>query len=188
MSKPITGRRIKVDVLLSGGRVKLDLTAPTDAQLAGITKLLEEWLDEEKHPWQPPETPRPGPRVPPAAVPVELPAEQRDLLTKVTGGPTAPATESEPAPRIPSPATPTRDKPRQCGRVDPRTGHGCRRALHSAEIPHKWFGRGAPTHKWLDEPEPTPERPPSACGGCNSETGGALSKNKRRAPASERTA
>lgn len=72
----MNGRRIRVDVEVSGGRVRIDLTEPTDTQLAEVNGLLEQWLNG-------PEAPAPTA----ASVPEEQPAEpeseiRRDLATE----------------------------------------------------------------------------------------------------------
>jgi len=165
MSKPISGRRIKVDVILSGGRVKLDLTDPTDAQLARITRLLEEWLDEEKHPWQPPEAAAPADSSRTEPIRHEsLPPEQSTLLAKVTQQVDKPVKVAlpEPAPKRVS-----------CGVLDGLTGHRCRRPAGHEDEKHAWWGRGSASHNWTDrapEPAPEPERPPWTPSGPEAET------------------
>lgn len=140
--------RIKLDVRLSGGRVRLDLKQPTEEQLQTIVGLLEKWMDEEEQEaWRPPATVTKPPSASPRTEPIHsesLPVEQRELLDKVTG--------HQPA---------TNGKRALCGEADPASRRKCRRYAGHDGTRHRWWERNGEHGEWdtaAEDPRPVPER------------------------------
>lgn len=143
MSKPISGRRIKVDVQLSGGRIKLDLTEPTDGQLQRITALLEEWLDEEDEEEE--EVP-PAAEAPTPPAPSERGCPQRSAHASHLWMRGAERFRCSGEGQTVLPAA----KRALCGVLDGVTGHRCRRYTGHTDDRHGWWGKGADSHTWTD--------------------------------------
>lgn len=124
--------RIKLDVHLAGGRVRLDLKQPTEEQLTTIVGLLEKWMNED------------GTEPPKAPVTPETDGRPLDAVAEIRPKP------------IPEPIERGGGAYRLCGVMDAPTGHRCRRGA-GHEDKHAWWGRGSTTHHWTDDPEEKPE-------------------------------